>query len=139
MALKGQWMYCTHPLCTFSVQDSPFKDFFFGTYDFMYLRIDFKSGCNDGCAFINFADVTGMLSLIDRIERRLWPGFNSDKNGFVFFLCKIVRSRTYFFRTRSPSARTTSCTSALTSSLAAMSGPGLLPAVPSGTQHLRGS
>jgi hypothetical protein len=42
--------------------------FAFGTYDFVYLRIDFKSGCNVGYAFINFADANGMLSLIDRME-----------------------------------------------------------------------
>ncbi|RAR06926.1 meiosis protein mei2 [Stemphylium lycopersici] len=57
----------------------------FGTYDFMYLRIDFKSGCNVGYAFINFSDANGMLSLIDRIERRLWPGFNSDKTAEISY------------------------------------------------------
>jgi hypothetical protein len=57
----------------------------FGTYDFVYLRIDFKSGCNVGYAFINFADANGMLSLIDRIERRLWPGFNSDKTAEISY------------------------------------------------------
>ncbi|EMD92027.1 hypothetical protein COCC4DRAFT_145458 [Bipolaris maydis ATCC 48331] len=60
-------------------------DVCFGTYDFMYLRIDFKSGCNVGYAFINFTDANGMLSLIDRIERRLWPGFNSDKTAEVSY------------------------------------------------------
>jgi hypothetical protein len=57
----------------------------FGTYDFIYLRIDFKSGCNVGYAFINFADASGMLALIDRIERRLWPGFNSDKTAEISY------------------------------------------------------
>jgi hypothetical protein len=59
--------------------------FAFGTYDFVYLRIDFKSGCNVGYAFINFADANGMLSLIDRMERRLWPGFNSDKTAEISY------------------------------------------------------
>ncbi|EOA89430.1 uncharacterized protein SETTUDRAFT_159809 [Exserohilum turcica Et28A] len=60
-------------------------DVCFGTYDFMYLRIDFKSGCNVGYAFINFTDANGMLSLIDRIERRLWPGFNSEKTAEISY------------------------------------------------------
>jgi hypothetical protein len=57
----------------------------FGTYDFIYLRIDFKSGCNVGYAFINFTDANGMLMLIDRIERRFWPGFNSDKAAEISY------------------------------------------------------
>ena len=52
----------------------------FGTYDFIYLRIDFNSGCNVGYAFINFTDANGMLMLIDRIERRFWPGFKDRKS-----------------------------------------------------------
>ncbi|KAF1837843.1 hypothetical protein BDW02DRAFT_576772 [Decorospora gaudefroyi] len=57
----------------------------FGTYDFMYLRIDFKTGNNVGYAFINFADANGMLALIDRIERRSWPGFHSDKTAEISY------------------------------------------------------
>lgn len=57
----------------------------FGTYDFVYLRIDFKSACNVGYAFINFADVKGMISLIDKIERRCWVGFRSDKAAEISY------------------------------------------------------
>jgi hypothetical protein len=57
----------------------------FGTYDFVYLRIDFKSGCNVGYAFINFADVHGMISLIDKIERRCWIGFHSTKAAEISY------------------------------------------------------
>ncbi|KAI4653198.1 uncharacterized protein J4E79_008711 [Alternaria viburni] len=50
----------------------------FGTYDFVYLRIDFKKCANVGYAFINFTDVGGMLMLLE-MEFRYWPGFISDK------------------------------------------------------------
>lgn len=51
----------------------------FGTYDFLYLRIDFKSCNNVGYAFINFVDVAGMVSMLDKIENRGWNGFRSNK------------------------------------------------------------
>ncbi|KAJ8113917.1 hypothetical protein OPT61_g4076 [Boeremia exigua] len=57
----------------------------FGTYDFLYLRIDFKSGCNVGYAFINFADVSGMIALIDRIERCSWPAYRSSKAAEISY------------------------------------------------------
>lgn len=57
----------------------------FGTYDFLYLRIDFKSGCNVGYAFINFADVGGMITLIDRIERRCWTAYRSSKAAEISY------------------------------------------------------
>ncbi|KAH7348090.1 RNA recognition motif 2-domain-containing protein [Pyrenochaeta sp. MPI-SDFR-AT-0127] len=60
-------------------------DVCFGTYDFVYLRIDFKSGCNVGYAFINFSDVHGMIDLIDRIERRCWIGFRSAKAAEISY------------------------------------------------------
>ncbi|KAF2446310.1 hypothetical protein P171DRAFT_357672 [Karstenula rhodostoma CBS 690.94] len=53
----------------------------FGTYDFIYLRIDFKSGHNVGYAFINFTDMSGMISMLDKVEHRGWPGYRSSKNA----------------------------------------------------------
>lgn len=53
----------------------------FGTYDFVYLRIDFKSACNVGYAFINFADINGMIALIDRLERRTWVGYQTSSKA----------------------------------------------------------
>jgi hypothetical protein len=57
----------------------------FGTYDFVYLRIDFKSGCNVGYAFINFANIHGMIALIDNIERRCWLGYRSNKAAEISY------------------------------------------------------
>jgi hypothetical protein len=57
----------------------------FGTYDFVYLRIDFKSGCNVGYAFINFANVQGMINLIDNVERRYWAGYRSNKAAEISY------------------------------------------------------
>ncbi|KAF2654717.1 hypothetical protein K491DRAFT_581158, partial [Lophiostoma macrostomum CBS 122681] len=57
----------------------------FGTYDFFYLRIDFKTGCNVGYAFINFATIEGLLQMIDNIERRTWLGFRSQKAAEISY------------------------------------------------------
>ncbi|KAI8940878.1 hypothetical protein NX059_002138 [Plenodomus lindquistii] len=57
----------------------------FGTYDFMYLRIDFKTGCNVGYAFINFSDIRGMIALVDHIEGHVWPGFRSGKAAEISY------------------------------------------------------
>jgi len=57
----------------------------FGAYDFVYLRIDFKSACNVGYAFINFSDVHGMIALLDKIERRCWVGYRSTKAAEISY------------------------------------------------------
>ncbi|KAH9860225.1 hypothetical protein IAQ61_012009 [Plenodomus lingam] len=57
----------------------------FGTYDFMYLRIDFKTGCNVGYAFINFSDVRGMIALVDKIEGHGWTSFHSAKAAEISY------------------------------------------------------
>ena len=57
----------------------------FGCYDFIYLRIDFKSACNVGYAFINFTDMQGMLKLVDKIEHKTWPGYRSAKAAEVSY------------------------------------------------------
>jgi hypothetical protein len=57
----------------------------FGTYDFVYLRIDFKTGCNVGYAFINFTDVRGMLAMLDKVEGFGWVGYRSSKNAEISY------------------------------------------------------
>ncbi|KAF2868326.1 RNA recognition motif 2-domain-containing protein [Massariosphaeria phaeospora] len=59
--------------------------FCFATFDFVYLRIDFRTGCNVGYAFINFADTTGMIALMDNIEHKAWPGHRSSKAAEVSY------------------------------------------------------
>jgi hypothetical protein len=57
----------------------------FGCYDFVYLRIDFKSACNVGYAFINFTDMQGMLRMVDELEHRTWYGYRSAKAAEVSY------------------------------------------------------
>ncbi|PVI07690.1 hypothetical protein DM02DRAFT_512225 [Periconia macrospinosa] len=51
----------------------------FGLYDFLYLRIDFKTCNNVGYAFINFVDLDGVIAMLDKVESRSWRGFKSNK------------------------------------------------------------
>lgn len=57
----------------------------FGTYDFLYLRIDFNTGCNVGYAFVNFVDTNGMIQMLDNIEHRTWDGFRSSKAAEISY------------------------------------------------------
>ncbi|ORY03700.1 hypothetical protein K493DRAFT_206720, partial [Basidiobolus meristosporus CBS 931.73] len=50
-----------------------------GEYDFVYLRMDFKNHCNVGYAFINFIDVSAVISFIEKRVGHKWGRFNSDK------------------------------------------------------------
>lgn len=51
----------------------------FCTYDFFYLRIDFKNRCNVGYAFINFINNEHVLTFYDRIHGMKWRSFSSSK------------------------------------------------------------
>ncbi|KAF2638953.1 hypothetical protein P280DRAFT_404151 [Massarina eburnea CBS 473.64] len=55
------------------------NDVCFGTFDFVYLRIDFKSCNNVGYAFVNFSDISGMVAMLTKIDGHGWPGFKSTK------------------------------------------------------------
>ncbi|KAF2253965.1 hypothetical protein BU26DRAFT_420545 [Trematosphaeria pertusa] len=57
----------------------------FGTFDFLYLRIDFKTSCNVGYAFINFSDITGMIAMLDRVEHCGWKGYRSNKAAEISY------------------------------------------------------
>lgn len=50
-----------------------------GTYDFLYLPIDFKNKCNVGYAFINMLSPSHILSFYKTFNGKKWDKFNSEK------------------------------------------------------------
>ncbi|XP_047306912.1 protein MEI2-like 4 isoform X2 [Impatiens glandulifera] len=50
-----------------------------GTYDFIYLPIDFKNNCNVGYAFINLIDPLHIIPFHKAFNGRKWEKFNSEK------------------------------------------------------------
>lgn len=51
----------------------------FGTYAFLYLRMDFKNKCNVGYAFIDFIDTSYIRTFYERINGKGWKNFSSGK------------------------------------------------------------
>lgn len=50
-----------------------------GTYDFIYLPIDFKNKCNVGYAFINMTDPQYIIPFYKTFNGKKWEKFNSEK------------------------------------------------------------
>uniref|UniRef100_A0A1D1YBJ9 Protein MEI2-like 4 n=1 Tax=Anthurium amnicola TaxID=1678845 RepID=A0A1D1YBJ9_9ARAE len=50
-----------------------------GTYDFIYLPIDFKNKCNVGYAFINMIDPQKIIPFFQAFNGKKWEKFNSEK------------------------------------------------------------
>ncbi|KAL8506276.1 hypothetical protein ACS0TY_017228 [Phlomoides rotata] len=50
-----------------------------GTYDFLYLPIDFKNKCNVGYAFINMVTPSHIISFYEAFNGKKWEKFNSEK------------------------------------------------------------
>ncbi|KAA8532257.1 hypothetical protein F0562_032290 [Nyssa sinensis] len=50
-----------------------------GTYDFIYLPIDFKNKCNVGYAFINMTDPSLIITFYQAFNGKKWEKFNSEK------------------------------------------------------------
>ncbi|KAK7410984.1 hypothetical protein VNO78_02277 [Psophocarpus tetragonolobus] len=50
-----------------------------GTYDFLYLPIDFKNKCNVGYAFINMIDPGQIIPFHKAFNGKKWEKFNSEK------------------------------------------------------------
>ncbi|KDO41944.1 hypothetical protein CISIN_1g002823mg [Citrus sinensis] len=50
-----------------------------GTYDFIYLPIDFKNKCNVGYAFINMTDPSQIVPFYQSFNGKKWEKFNSEK------------------------------------------------------------
>ncbi|OMJ68843.1 hypothetical protein SteCoe_33579 [Stentor coeruleus] len=60
---------------------------FGGTYDFLYLPIDFKNRCNVGYAFINFVDFRVIPMFYQEFNMKKWERFNSEK------ICELAYGR----------------------------------------------
>ncbi|GAB2272020.1 hypothetical protein Dimus_006844 [Dionaea muscipula] len=50
-----------------------------GTYDFLYLPIDFKNKCNVGYAFINMVEPHHIVAFHKTLDGKKWEKFNSEK------------------------------------------------------------
>ncbi|XP_073028279.1 protein MEI2-like 5 isoform X1 [Primulina eburnea] len=50
-----------------------------GTYDFLYLPIDFKNKCNVGYAFINMVSPSHIVTFYKVFNGKKWEKFNSEK------------------------------------------------------------
>lgn len=50
-----------------------------GTYNFVYLRMDFKNRCNVGYAFVNFASCMSIVSFYEKVHGKSWKRFTSNK------------------------------------------------------------
>ncbi|XP_058739354.1 protein MEI2-like 4 [Vicia villosa] len=50
-----------------------------GTYDFLYLPIDFRNRCNVGYAFINMTDPSFIVPFYKVFNEKKWEKFNSEK------------------------------------------------------------
>ena len=50
-----------------------------GTYDFIYLPIDFKNKCNVGYAFINMTEPSQIVPFYQTFNGKKWEKFNSEK------------------------------------------------------------
>lgn len=50
-----------------------------GTYDFLYLPIDFKNKCNVGYAFINMVSPAHIIPFYEALNGKKWEKFNSEK------------------------------------------------------------
>ncbi|XP_076902467.1 protein MEI2-like 2 [Bidens hawaiensis] len=50
-----------------------------GTYDFLYLPIDFKNKCNVGYAFINMISPMHIIQFYQEFNGKRWEKFNSEK------------------------------------------------------------
>ncbi|EIJ87697.1 hypothetical protein NEPAR06_0873 [Nematocida parisii] len=57
----------------------------YNAFDFVYLRMDFKSNCNNGYAFINFREAKYIPIFLDAIQGRKWKNFKSEKKGDIAY------------------------------------------------------
>ena len=58
-----------------------------GSYDFLYLPIDFNNCCNVGYAFINMTSVVNVHVFYSAFNGRKWEHFKSEK------ICEVTYAR----------------------------------------------
>ncbi|KAI5172462.1 hypothetical protein NEFER03_1565 [Nematocida sp. LUAm3] len=58
---------------------------YYNAFDFLYLRMDFKSNCNNGYAFINFRNPKYIPIFLEAIKGKKWRNFNSEKRGDITY------------------------------------------------------
>ncbi|XP_019454439.1 PREDICTED: protein MEI2-like 4 isoform X2 [Lupinus angustifolius] len=56
-----------------------------GTYDFVYLPIDFKNKCNVGYAFINMINPSMIIPFYQVFNGKKWEKFNSEKVALLAY------------------------------------------------------
>ncbi|GKV45554.1 hypothetical protein SLEP1_g52623 [Rubroshorea leprosula] len=56
-----------------------------GSYDFIYLPIDFKNKCNVGYAFINMIDPQQIIPFHKAFNGKKWEKFNSEKAALLAY------------------------------------------------------
>ncbi|CAM8903341.1 unnamed protein product [Rhodiola kirilowii] len=56
-----------------------------GTYDFLYLPIDFKNKCNVGYAFINMLTPKHIIPFYQAFNGKKWEKFNSEKVASIAY------------------------------------------------------
>ncbi|ELQ75810.1 Protein Mei2 [Trachipleistophora hominis] len=57
----------------------------YGSYDFVYLRMDFLNECNVGYAFINFVHANYLCSFYYKVHGRGWTKYSSNKIAEVTY------------------------------------------------------
>ncbi|XP_071741557.1 protein MEI2-like 4 [Rutidosis leptorrhynchoides] len=56
-----------------------------GSYDFIYLPIDFKNKCNVGYAFINMTEPSLIVPFYQAFNGKKWEKFNSEKVAYLAY------------------------------------------------------
>lgn len=57
----------------------------FNSFDFLYLRMDFRSNCNNGYAFINFREPRYIPVFQEAIQGKKWKNFKSEKRAEIAY------------------------------------------------------
>ncbi|KAI5180105.1 hypothetical protein NEOKW01_0434 [Nematocida sp. AWRm80] len=57
----------------------------YNSFNFVYLRMDFKRNCNNGYAFINFREPKYIPIFLDALQGKRWKSFKSEKKAEIAY------------------------------------------------------